>query len=324
MSELAPLRPAERRRVLVIKHGALGDFVQSLGPFQAIRAHHLGDSVTLLTGARFAEVAANCGYFDEVWIDDRPPPWRLGALWELRRRLREGRFARVYDLQTSTRSSLYFRLLPFRQRPEWSGIARGCSHPHANPDRDRMHTVDRQAEQLEAAGIRFVPPPDLAWARGNLRQLGVEGRFALLVPGGSRHRPGKRWPAQSFVSLARLLAADGTRPVLIGGAEEATLLRSIAGACPAVLDLGGRTGFADLAELARHARFAVGNDTGPMQLFAAAGCPVLVLFSDQSDPALCAPRGPRVRVLRQAALADLPLARVAGELSALARLDKPA
>jgi hypothetical protein len=61
-----------------------------------------------------------------------------------------------------------------------------------------------------------------------------------------------------------------------------------------------------------------------MHLFAAAGCPVLVLFSDQSDPALCAPRGPRVRVLRQASLADLPLARVASELSSLARLDKPA
>ena len=80
MSELPPLRPAERRRVLVIKHGALGDFVQALGPFQAIRAFHLADSVVLLTGSRFAEVAATCGYFDEVWIDDRPPPWRLGAL----------------------------------------------------------------------------------------------------------------------------------------------------------------------------------------------------------------------------------------------------
>jgi ADP-heptose:LPS heptosyltransferase len=324
MSELAPLRPARRRQVLVIKHGALGDFVQALGPFQAIRAHHLGDSVVLLTSSRFAEVAANCGYFDEVWIDDRPPPWRLGALWALRRKLRDGDFARVYDLQTSTRSSLYFHLFPFRRRPEWSGIAHGCSHPHANPDRDRMHTMDRQAEQLEAAGISFIPPADLAWARGNLRQLGVEGRFALLVPGGSRHRPAKRWPAESYLTLARNLAADGIRPVLIGGAEETPLLRSIATACPAALDLGGRTGFADLAELARHARFAVGNDTGPMHLFAAAGCPSLVLFSDKSDPALCAPRGPRVRVLRQARLADLPLARVAEELASLARLDKPA
>lgn len=324
MSEMAPLRPAPRRRVLVIKHGAMGDFVQALGAFQAIRAFHLADSVVLLTGSRFAEVAATCGYFDEVWIDDRPRPWRLGALWSLRRRLRAGAFARVYDLQTSTRSSLYFRLFPFRRKPEWSGVARGCSHPHANPGRDRMHTQDRQAEQLEAAGIRFLPPPDLGWARGSLRRLGVEGEFALLVPGGSRHRPAKRWPAQSFAGLARHLAAEGARPVLIGGADEAPLLREIAASCPAALDLGGRTAFADLAELARHARFAVGNDTGPMHLLAAAGCPVLVLFSDRSDPALCAPRGPRVRVLRQAPLAALPLERVAAELGSLARLDKPA
>ena len=35
------------RRILVIKLGALGDFVQALGPFAAIRRHHAGDRITL-------------------------------------------------------------------------------------------------------------------------------------------------------------------------------------------------------------------------------------------------------------------------------------
>ena len=53
----------------------------------------------------------------------------------------------------------------------------------------------------------------------------------------------------------------------------------------------------------------MGNDTGPMHLVAAMGTPSLVLFSDDSDPALCAPRGPSgeetVRVLRVADLRAL-------------------
>jgi ADP-heptose:LPS heptosyltransferase len=54
---------------------------------------------------------------------------------------------------------------------------------------------------------------------------------------------------------------------------------------------------------------AVGNDTGPMHLIAAAGAPSISLFSADSDPALCAPRG-RVTVLSEASLADLPVERV--------------
>jgi ADP-heptose:LPS heptosyltransferase len=54
---------------------------------------------------------------------------------------------------------------------------------------------------------------------------------------------------------------------------------------------------------------AIGNDTGPMHLLAAVGCPSLVLFSRDSDPARCVPRAPpdapTVRVLRRDDLATL-------------------
>ena len=57
--------------------------------------------------------------------------------------------------------------------------------------------------------------------------------------------------------------------------------------------------------LARRARFALGNDTGPMHLIAACGCPSVVLFSATSDPARTAPTGAHVTVLRCPLLADL-------------------
>src|SRR6266568_3426199 len=135
-------------RILVIKLGALGDFVQALGPAAAIRAHHPEAAITLLTTAPFAELARRAPYFDEVWIDERPRLSALRGLLELRRRLRGAGFARIYDLQTSGRSSAYFHLMGPGARPEWSGIARGASHPHDNPRRDSMHTIERQSDQL--------------------------------------------------------------------------------------------------------------------------------------------------------------------------------
>jgi hypothetical protein len=57
-------------------------------------------------------------------------------------------------------------------------------------------------------------------------------------------------------------------------------------------------------------------------LAAVAGCPTLALFGEDSDPALCAPRGPRVAVLRRQPLASLPLGDVQAALQEL--INQPA
>jgi len=302
-------------RILVIKLGALGDFIQALGPAAAIRAHHPGARITLLTTTPFAGLAGRAPYFDEVWTDERPGFFAPLALWRLRRRLRGGRFARVYDLQTSDRSSFYFRAMGPGQRPEWSGIARGASHPHDNPERDRMHTLDRQREQLARAGIHAVPPPDLSWAAEPIAHFAIPDPFIILVPGGAAHRPAKRWPLERYAELAKRVAAAGSTPVIVGGKGERALGAAILAACPAARDLTGQTGFGEIVGLGRAARRAIGNDTGPMHLLVAAGCPATVLYSAASDPALTAPRGGDVVILRRPVLSELAVEEVEATLA---------
>jgi ADP-heptose:LPS heptosyltransferase len=289
------------RDILIIRHGALGDFIQSIGPVQAIRRHHRDDRITLLTTAPFAALAEACPDIDRVWLDDRPGFLQVSNWWGLRRRLRSANFAWVYDLQTSARSSFYRRFLP-APGPNWSGIAPGASHLHDNPDRDRLHTVERQREQLAAAGIADVPDGDLNWLTSDITRFDLPERFALLIAGGSAQRPEKRWPATAFAQLARRLSARDITPVLLGGPDEVGLSAHFDNGTP---DLTGRTSYADIASLARAAVCTVGNDTGPSHIAAAAGCPTLVLFSSASDPALCAPRGGRVAVMRQTTLDEL-------------------
>lgn len=311
MSEVSA---APKRRVLVIKLGALGDFVQAMGPAAAIRAHHQDAQVTLLTTATVAALAREAPYFDEVWLDTRPGVTRPRGLLALRRRLRAAQFQRVYDLQTSDRSSFYYHLMGPGRRPEWSGIALGASHRHTNPARDFMHTLDRQAEQLRLAGIASVPAPDLTWARADLERFALPPRMLVLVPGGAPHRPAKRWPIERFAALAQRAAAAGLTPVVIGGASEAALGRAIAAAAPMARDLTGMTTLGDIAALGARAIHAVGNDTGPMHLLVAGGAAATVLYSAASDPALTAPRGPRVTILRRPSLDMLMVEAVAATL----------
>ena len=287
--------------VLIIKLGALGNIILSLNAFAAIRAQHLDARISLLTTAPYAAWLRAAPWFDDVLVDTRPRWWDLTGIRRLRGALTGPGFGRVYDLQTSSRSSYYFRLFPTFAKPEWSGIAPGCSHPDRAPGRNQMHDNDRQAGQLRQAGIRVIPPADLSWCHGDIGRFGLPSDFVLLVPGSAPHRGDKRWPTALYQALAQQLRAMGTTPVVVGSAGETPLAREI----PAALDLTGQTSFGDLADLGRAARFAVGNDTGPMHLLAAVGCRSTVLFSQASDPALCAPRGPDVRILRRPDLGAL-------------------
>ncbi|MBS0362275.1 MAG: glycosyltransferase family 9 protein [Proteobacteria bacterium] len=313
-----PRRGVER--ILVIKLSALGDFVLALAAMKHIRQAHPKAHITLLTTPPFEALAKASPYFNAVETDGRPE--NFNQWMALRTRLRAAGYARVYDLQTSSQTNRIFQLLR-PGPPPWSGIAFGCSMPHRNPMRNHMHTLERQADQLMYAGIwpdaptetGTAPPPDLSWVLTDDSGRPIPGAatnkpYALFVPGGSAHRPEKRWPVENYGELARILYARGLDIVVIGGPQETSLAQQIQRAAPRTRDLTGRTDFASIARLGARAALAVGNDTGPLHLAAAAGAPTVVLFSNASDPALSAPRG-KVAVLQAAKLADLPVAKVA-------------
>ena len=117
-----------KQKILVIKLSALGDFIQALGPMAAIREHHKDAHITILTTRAFEGFARKCGYFDEVWLDTRPKLLNFKGWATLRKRLNDGKFTRVYDLQNNDRTNFYFKL--FKNKPEWIGAAPGAQGAH--------------------------------------------------------------------------------------------------------------------------------------------------------------------------------------------------
>lgn len=310
----------EIKKILVIKLGALGDFVLALAAMKKIREAHPKAKITLLTTPPFEGLAKLCPYFNTVETDGRPEDF--ADLTRMIRRLRAARYDRVYDLQTNNRTNWYFQALrPLP--PQWSGVAHGCSLPQKGKARLHMHTLERQADQLRAAGIwpdaptepGSAPPPDLSWILRRQKEsrpvVAASPRpYVLFVPGGSAHRPEKRWPVENFAQLGSLLKARGLDVVVIGGPQESAMARQIQKTVSQARDLTGRTDFAQLAMLGAKAALVVGNDTGPTHLLAASGAPTIALFSDASDPDLCAPRG-HVTVIRSPDLKALPVSTVA-------------
>ena len=180
-----------------------------------------------------------------------------------------------------------------------------------------MHPLERQAQQLEQAGIwpdaptrpLSAAPPDISWilerTKAKVRPGSAPPRpAAVLIPGSSAQHPEKRWPVKSYGALAARFEKEGFDVMVVGALQEGELARGIQRLAPRARDLTGRTDFAQIAALGARAAVAVGNDTGPVHLIAAAGAPTIVLFSSASSPELSAPRG-HVTVFQAPDLADV-------------------
>lgn len=327
------------KRVLVIKLGAMGDFMQALGAMRVVRATHPSARITLLTTEPYEAFAKACPYFDIVEADGRPKDIKGRA--DLIRRLRSAGYDMVYDFQNNDRTAQYFMGLTGK-KPLWSGHAKGASHQHMNENRGEMHNFDRLAEQLLHAGLSPKPPgdptgwiigqdvlPSVDWIRPAFRDpprfqpafFSLNGPYMLLIPGSSADHPEKRWPVDRFAKIATWVADAGITPVVIGTKAEGDIGAQILKMEPRTKNIVGRTDLFQLATLSERAVFALGGDTGPMHLAAAARAPGVCLFAQEWNDDMArelrtvwnpktrlgraAPRGGSMMVLHAAALESI-------------------
>ncbi|MFZ3035108.1 MAG: glycosyltransferase family 9 protein [Parvibaculum sp.] len=302
------------RRILIIKHGAFGDVIQSEGAIRDIRENHPTDNITVLTTPPYRRIFERCPWINRVLVDPRAPRWRLDKMYALGRMLKTQKFDMVYDLQNSSRTASYFRW--FFKGTNWSGSAKGASHPVRLKNPKKVKSLDRMAIQLKDAGltIRYSRKPDVSWMADDVSALmakaGVKPPFILLIPGSSSRHPQKRWPY--YAELAKRLMDEGFQIVTAPGPEEMNLADKIPG-----IALKGPRGFINWFELAgvmKQAAFIVGNDTGPSHLAAHIGAPGLALFGAHTTAERTGIERENFSAIEVSNLANLPVARVLDEI----------
>lgn len=265
-------------RTLIIKVGALGDVILATPQIARILEQHPGE-VWLLTSPPFVPLFAG---HPRLKIKSLPRKG-VAAMWSALRWLRQQRFDTVYDLQGSDRSRILTHLSGARMRV---GLAPRWLYTHSPVQDDiREHVFPRLNRLIESAGLPAAEPQPQFWVEASaqqdvaawLQQAQLEDRsFVLLHAGASARWPSKRWEAQHFVELARQLETQGLQALWIGGPDDVDLNRELA--AEVGRDVTGQFSIPALAELARHARFAIVNDSGPMHVVSTAGIPVYAFF----------------------------------------------
>lgn len=137
-----------------------------------------------------------------------------------------------------------------------------------------------------------------------------DGNPVIAIHAGSGS-PKKNWPVDRWEVLGRKLAEDspGTRLLLIGGeADQAQIDRLSAAWRDLSVLIAHELPLPTLAAILSRVRFFIGHDTGISHLAAAVGAPCLLLFGP-TDPAVWAPANPAVDVIEapEGDLEQLPL-----------------
>ena len=295
------------KKILIIKHGALGDVILSMHPVFAIWKHFKGYEISVLTESKYKELFQCLPFIKNIKIDNRPKFYYVLKYIKIFKWFYKSDFEWIFDLQTSKRTNLYFLILSIFKDFNWNGIAKNCSHPHLSSNRKKLHTLERQKDQLRAAGISKSFKPDWNYFKSKTSKFSIKKSYAILVPGGSRHRKNKRWDFKNFLEIIKFLEKKNITSILVGGRDEKDIFQN-KHKYHSVVNLIGKTNFSDLAYLSSGAKLVLGNDTGPMHLLVACSndkIAKIVLFGGASDPTLCAPIGKNVIIVKENNIKDI-------------------
>jgi ADP-heptose:LPS heptosyltransferase len=139
------------------------------------------------------------------------------------------------------------------------------------------HEALRHFTFLSEVTGRPHPPevPAIPW-REQAPRLPAGGPYVAMNFGSNE--PGRRWPFEQFLALAKLCLEAGLRVVFVGGPQEAFAKPAVAALShPDVVDSIAVTSVPELIDILKHAACVVSNDTGPGHLALGVGAATVLI-----------------------------------------------
>jgi heptosyltransferase III len=273
-----------QNKILVIRGGAIGDFILTLPVLSALRAQFPNASLELLGYPHIAQLARAGKLVD--------------AVHSIEARSMAGFFARGGQLNPPLGdffssfaviiSYLYDPDRIFQENVARVSKAQFIAGPHRPDERAGIHATEVFLQPLTRLAIFDADPvPRLGLKQDTLKR---ELRLALHPGSGSEK---KNWPEAKWRELIQKLS--GSPLLLVGGEAEEGRLERLAEAAPC--ELARSLPLAELAARLSTCALFVGHDSGISHLAAAVGTPTVVLWGDTAE-AVWRPLGEHVTILK--------------------------
>lgn len=290
-------------KILLVRLRQIGDVVFTTPTLAALADHFPGAQLTYLVEPAAAPVVSGNPHLARVIVAPRRSGFG-GTLDDLRlgRELRHMRFDVAIDFHGGPRASLltWLSRAPRRVGYEIKGRAWMYTDRVARARELRpRHSVENQWDLLTALGVplpsRERYPADMpvdaqvaAAVRDRLTAHGVSSHDEVVVMHVSAGNPFRRWPLESFATVAAALAnaAPAVRVIITSGPSEAGAAQQVIDAARARLPQQaqgavlacGEFSLSELRALTDIAALYIGGDSGPMHVASTSRVPMVSLY----------------------------------------------
>ena len=273
--------------ILIIKHGSLGDIAQACGAIQDISENHNNDQIYLLTTKPYFDLFKKNPHLTDVILDKRLSRFNLIYLYFLMRKIKKLKISKVYDLQNSSRSSFYKKILfPSSNFNTWSSSETTLPKDTTKEEFDKKSVLERFNHQLKTSGINtnHTMLPDFTWSCTDISKIKSEyklEKYIVLFPFCSPHLTQKKWPYYNeLIEKIKSQYNDQFKIVVAPGPDEINDAKDINALC--ILDNGKALDISQLSSLIKDSSFVIANDTGPAHMAAHLGAKGLTLFGSHT------------------------------------------
>ncbi len=308
--------PAEfkqyKGRILVIRGGAIGDFILTLPAIAALRRHFPEAYLEVLGYPHIIQLAMTGGLVDHAQSIEAA---QLAAFFARNGELSEDLCAYFSDFDLIV-SYLYDPDEIFRTNVARCTPAQFITGPHRPGPGCTLHAAEVYLQPLQRLAILEADPvPRLTIAPtvaviATLASFGGgqnQSQILALHPGSGAER--KNWPEAHWAHLLELLVhSTDFSLLLVGGDAEGERLQRLAATLPpARTRVAQSRPLAELGALLAQCRGFVGHDSGISHLAAALGLPGVLLWGETAEH-IWRPPSPKMRLLRcHAGLKELPV-----------------
>ena len=245
-------------KILVIKHGSLGDMVFALEAMFSIRNHFKKSNIFLLTENKFQKFFKNSNYFDGIIFDNRGG--LLNSLKVLNILIKK-RFDLVIDLQNSKRSNLYNFFLKYLSKSLINSNRSNADFRYIIKPKGMESPKTGLNNQINLIGIKSIVD-DYKWLNINT-EINDFKNLVLIIPSTSISGKHKQWPDKKFVELCIRLESSGMKICIVGTKDDKEITKKIADNCKNALDFTEKSPPAVIFSIAKNCELVLTNDTGP-------------------------------------------------------------
>ena len=280
------MKNKSKKKILIVKLGAIGDVVMSLAMINEIDIKYPGARITWMAGKIVGPLIKSISRIDEaIIINDSDlltgnPVKRLIVLFKMWVKL----FGKRYDLIITAYKDKRYRLLTStalgKVRKDFVGkVRRTTLTPGRYHALEYMRLInDTDDWQMRAA---IFPECDIIPSQ-NLESvfLKLETKYVAIAPAGAKNLLSsddvRRWPVENYVQVAKELSSRKITVIIIGAQSDSWVSEHFENT--PVVNLIGKTSITDVVYIYNNCSLLISHDTGLLHLAKLSGINTIALF----------------------------------------------